>query len=109
MKYCWKCGQTIYFDLIYPAHVKHCIGKTVTPNMNFEDTPIQQEINNNPVLKDVQALFEAQTAKGLDKYGNTVNIDEYNLSEWIDHVLQEKMDEIVYLMTIKHKIKKVIG
>ncbi|MGM7719427.1 hypothetical protein [Metabacillus sp. Hm71] len=103
---CSVCGyKTKYLSEAFD-HKDVCKAK---PNMNFENSPIQEEINNNAVLKEVQDLLEAQTAKGLEKYGNTVDVDEYTLSDWIDHVLQEKMDELVYLVTIKHKIKKVIG
>jgi hypothetical protein len=76
-------------------------------NINFEDIP--KQIQNNDILKEVQELLLEQTKKGLEKYGTTVNIDDYSLLEWIDHVLQEKVDELVYLVTLKHKIKKVIG
>ncbi|WP_191556591.1 hypothetical protein [Metabacillus idriensis] len=80
-------------------------------NINYEDKPVdvQEEINKNAILKEVQDLLTTQTAKGLAKYPRTVHVDDYNLTEWIDHVLQEKTDEIVYLVTLKHKIKKVIG
>jgi hypothetical protein len=76
-------------------------------NINYEDIP--KQIQNNDILKEVQELLLKQTKKGLEKYGTTVNIDDYSLLEWIDHVLQEKVDELVYLVTLKHKIKKVIG
>jgi hypothetical protein len=76
-------------------------------NINYEDIP--KQIQNNDILQEVQDLFINQTKKGLEKYGTTVNIDDYSLLEWIDHVLEEKVDELVYLVTLKHKIKKVIG
>jgi hypothetical protein len=76
-------------------------------NINFEDIP--KQIQNNDILQEVHELLLKQTKKGLEKYGNTVNPDDYTLLEWIDHVLQEKVDELVYLVTLKHKIKKVIG
>jgi hypothetical protein len=76
-------------------------------NINYEDIP--KQIQNNDILQEVQDLLINQTKKGLEKYGTTVNIDDYSLIEWIDHVLQEKVDELVYLVTLKHKIKKVIG
>lgn len=82
-------------------------------NINFESNPfeadVQKEIEKNPILKEVQDLLTTQTAKGLAKYPRTVHVDDHSLTEWIDHALQEKVDEIVYLVTIKHKIRKVIG
>ena len=65
---------------------------------------VQDEINKNPILTEVQQLLITQTTKGLNKYPNTVKTDDYALVDWIDHVLQEKVDEIVYLVATKHKI-----
>ncbi|QDP99439.1 hypothetical protein FOH38_02085 [Lysinibacillus fusiformis] len=66
---------------------------------------IDEQILANPVLREVQNLLENQTAKGLAKYGTTVNIDDYSLVEWIDHAIEEAMDMIVYYNCI---IKKLI-
>lgn len=38
---------------------------------------IEDEILANPVLREVQNLLEFQTAKGLAKYGTTVNPLDY--------------------------------
>ncbi|KZR60410.1 hypothetical protein [Pseudobacillus badius] len=65
------------------------------------------EISHNPVLTEVKTLLESQTAKGLEKYGNTVDPDEYTAEEWIDHALQEMVDMMVYLVTLKTKLKEV--
>ena len=63
------------------------------------------EINHNPVLKEVKELLVHQTAKGLDKYGNTVDPEEYTAEQWIDHALQELVDMMVYLVTLKQKLQ----
>ncbi|KZR58346.1 hypothetical protein [Pseudobacillus badius] len=65
------------------------------------------ETNHNPVLKEVKALLESQTAKGLEKYGNTVDPDEYTAEQWIDHALQELVDMMVYLVTLKTKLNSI--
>lgn len=75
---------------------------------------IEDEILGNPVLREISESLESerarevlanQTAKGLAKYGTTVNIDDYSLVEWIDHAIEEAMDMIVYYNCI---IKKLI-
>ncbi|MCD7034322.1 hypothetical protein LRR81_08750 [Metabacillus sp. GX 13764] len=84
-------------------------GKWIEEHTKSPTDRVQEEINKNEILQEVQDLLITQTAKGLAKYPRTVHIDDYTLTEWIDHVLQEKTDEIVYLVTLKHKVKKVIG
>lgn len=73
----------------------------------MSETKAVYEINHNPVLKEVKTLLESQTAKGLEKYGNTVDPDEYTAEQWIDHALQEMVDMMVYLVTLKTKLKEV--
>ena len=70
---------------------------------------IEEQIIANDVLREVNELLELQTAKGLAKYGTTVNADDYSLEQWIDHVREEIMDTLVYLTVIKHKLKSVEG
>ncbi|WP_107842024.1 hypothetical protein [Metasolibacillus meyeri] len=62
---------------------------------------IQSEINNNPVLKQVQELLINQTVKGLEKYGQTVNPNGLSTTEWIDHASEEIVDLLVYLQVLK--------
>ena len=62
---------------------------------------IQSEINNNPVLKQVQELLINQTVKGLEKYGRTVNPNGLSTTEWIDHASEEIIDLLVYLQILK--------
>lgn len=75
---------------------------------------IEEQILANPVLREISGLLESerarevlanQTAKGLAKYGTTVNLDDFSLVEWIDHAIEEAMDMIVYYNCI---IKKLI-
>lgn len=68
---------------------------------------IEDEILANPVLREVRDLLENQTAKGLAKYGNTVNPSDYSTIEWIEHARQELMDELVYLTVLKQKLEEL--
>lgn len=107
----WKCAycdKDFYDDDEYFLHRELCVKKE-QPNMNFENTPVQEAINKNEILSEVQSLLESQTEKGLKNYPRTVNEEDYNLNEWIDHAREELIDTLVYLTVIKQKIKKVIG
>ncbi|WP_107893719.1 hypothetical protein [Lysinibacillus mangiferihumi] len=68
---------------------------------------IEDEILANPVLREIQNSLELQTAKGLAKYGTTVNPMDYTTIEWIEHALQESMDKIVYLTVLKQKLEEM--
>jgi len=68
---------------------------------------IEDEILANPVLREIQNSLELQTAKGLAKYGTTVNPMDYTTIEWIEHARQELMDELVYLTVLKQKLEEL--
>lgn len=68
---------------------------------------IEDQILANPVLREVNELLQNQTAKGLAKYGKTVNPMDYTTIEWIEHVRQELMDELVYLTVLKQKMEEL--
>lgn len=68
---------------------------------------IDDQILANPVLREVNELLQNQTAKGLAKYGTTVNPMDYTAIEWIEHARQELMDELVYLTVLKQKLEEM--
>ncbi|WP_421927664.1 hypothetical protein [Lysinibacillus capsici] len=68
---------------------------------------IEDQILANPVLREVNELLQNQTAKGLAKYGKTVNPMDYTTIEWIEHARQELMDELVYLTVLKQKLEEM--
>lgn len=76
---------------------------------------IEEEIIVNDVLREVSELLKTpyqkgmlsnQTAKGIAKYPNTVNVDDYSIIGWIDHNVQELIDSTVYYKALYKKIKR---
>ncbi|MGE7932141.1 hypothetical protein [Viridibacillus arvi] len=65
---------------------------------------ISNEILANPILRNVQEKFELQTAKGLAKYGETVNPDSYSVEGWLNHLQEELIDGAVYVETVLSKL-----
>ncbi|MEX3621881.1 hypothetical protein [Viridibacillus arvi] len=68
---------------------------------------IQDEILANPILRNVQEKFELQTAKGLAKYGETVNPSSYSVEGWLNHLQQELIDGAVYVETVLSKLNEM--
>lgn len=65
---------------------------------------ISDEIIANPITRNIQSLLENQTAKGLVKYGTTVNPNDYSVEEWVLHAQEEAIDFLVYLEVLKVKL-----
>ena len=60
----------------------------------------------NKILNNVHHLLHSQTAKGIEKYGKTVNANDYTTEQWIDHASEEIIDMLVYLQCLKQSIKE---
>lgn len=45
--------------------------------------------------------FISRSNKGLETYGTTLDRDDLNSLEWINHLQEELMDAILYLEKIK--------
>lgn len=61
---------------------------------------IKQKIAQDQILSAIQKKFEAQTLKGVEKYGQTVADNDLTAVEWIDHAI----DHIVYLECLKARL-----
>lgn len=68
---------------------------------------IQDEIIANPITRIVQDLFENQTAKGIAKYGHTVDVKEYSVTGWGNHASMEIIDLLVYIQCLVNSAEKV--
>lgn len=67
---------------------------------------IKQKIAQDQILSQIQKKFEAQTSKGVEKYGQTVADNDLTAIEWIDHAIEEAIDHIVYLECLKARLLK---
>jgi len=59
----------------------------------------------NPVISNVVQMLLDQQEKGLKKYGTLVNVEDYNLIGWIEHLQQELCDALIYLECVKQRFK----
>lgn len=65
-----------------------------------------QDLKTLPEVKEKMVdVIEQQTLKGLAKYGQAVNADALETVEWIEHLIEELGDSVVYAQTIIEKGK----
>ena len=51
--------------------------------------------------REIMDLFVRQKAKGLEKYGQTLDQNELSVQERLEHLEEELMDALVYIQHIK--------
>lgn len=53
------------------------------------------------LLNELFKEFESRENRGLKKYGTTMDRNDLELQEWVQHALEEVMDLTLYLYKIK--------
>lgn len=66
--------------------------------------PVEDALRGNQILKRVQNIVRKQTAKGIEKYGTSVQANDLTTVQWLDHASEEAADLLVYLQAMKEKV-----
>jgi len=53
------------------------------------------------------ALLHERHAKGLEKYGTTLDRDDMTPCQWAQHAIEEMLDGAGYLMRLKDELSKM--
>jgi hypothetical protein len=59
------------------------------------------------IVESVINQFKQRSDVGIEKYGVTLDRNDLNTLEWINHAQQEAMDFVLYLEKLKHEIEKL--
>jgi len=65
---------------------------------------MKQQIQDPIVIK-VLAKYYERSQLGIQKYGRTLNRDDLNLIEWLNHLQEELMDATLYIERLKSEVK----
>tara|TARA_B110001450_G_C17663928_1_gene498603 strand:- start:228 stop:449 length:222 start_codon:yes stop_codon:yes gene_type:complete len=58
------------------------------------------------ILQNVILNFAKRAEIGLQKYNKDMDRDDLSIIQWIDHSIEEKMDDIIYMQKIKSELIK---
>ena len=58
------------------------------------------------IVESVIVRFKDRSIKEIKKYNNTMDRDDLSITEWIDHAIEEQMDNILYLTKLKKELSK---
>jgi len=65
---------------------------------------MEQQIQDPIVLK-VLAKYYERSQLGIQKYGRTLDRDDLNLIDWLNHLQEELMDATLYIEKLKADVK----
>ena len=70
--------------------------------------PIQdaeKHLVTDSIVESVINQFKQRSEVGINKYGTTLDRNDLNTLEWIEHAKQEAMDFVLYLEKLKQELK----
>lgn len=80
-------------------------------NPSVSQEEIERTISENRIYSEVRNLMfsvqNKQVGYGLEKYPEPLNADTWSTIETIDHILEETVDKLHYLVMLKIKLQKM--
>tara|TARA_Y100000389_G_scaffold124620_1_gene122006 strand:+ start:245 stop:493 length:249 start_codon:yes stop_codon:yes gene_type:complete len=58
------------------------------------------------IVKNVILKFTNRAEIGFEKYKKNMDRNDLSIIQWIDHSIEEKMDDIIYMQKIKNELLK---
>ena len=65
------------------------------------DVVDEEVVTKDSIVESVVSSFRERSEIGTRKYGTTLDRDDLNMKDWIQHLHEELMDAILYLEKIK--------
>jgi hypothetical protein len=62
--------------------------------------------NKDTVVYRIAHLLRSRSETGIRKYGTTLDRTDLEVKQWIDHAIEECLDQALYLMKIKDELNK---
>ena len=57
--------------------------------------------NKDTVVYRIASLLRSRSETGIRKYGTTLDRTDLEVKQWIDHAIEECLDQALYLQKIK--------
>jgi hypothetical protein len=60
--------------------------------------------NKDTVVYRIASLLRSRSETGIRKYGTTLDRTDLSVKQWIDHAIEECLDQALYLQRIKDSL-----
>ena len=64
--------------------------------------------NHRPdsIVQQLHELIDSRAEEGLKKYGTTMDRDDLSPREWLQHSIEEQLDNLLYSIKLLEELKK---
>jgi len=66
-----------------------------------------KETKKDPIVQKVVDKFQERSKIGIEKYKTTLAENKLSIDEWINHAIEEQMDNILYLTKLREELNKI--
>lgn len=70
---------------------------------------MEKNLKKDKYVESVKKKFEIRSQTGIKKYNTTLEREDLNLLDWLEHAQEEAMDLTLYLEKIKAVLKEKYG
>ena len=56
------------------------------------------------IVNKVLEAYKKRSSEGIEKYGTTLERDDLNVLDWLQHLQEELMDATLYIEALKNKL-----
>jgi len=107
----WKSNSTSPTFTRYPGdiEVRHdtpLIYESPDRGKTIKSRPFREPLKKDVYVQLVKAKFEQRSQTGIKKYNTTLERDDLDLQEWLNHLQEELMDATLYVERLKAELKK---
>lgn len=81
-------------------HLKDIIVKD-----HYVFSPDSEMLKEDSIVNEVISKFKNRSEVGIKKYGVTLDREDLTTIQWIEHAIEEQMDNILYLTRIKKDLE----
>ena len=60
--------------------------------------------DNDKIVFEVATMLRDRSSEGIKKYGTTLDRNDLNKKEWIQHAIEEALDLALYLTKLKKEL-----
>ena len=89
-----------YQGIDFRENINYCFFEPTTTALT------QPKFEPDSIVKSIINKFEKRAEKGFKKYNQTLDRDDLEVLEWIEHAQDELMDGILYLEKLKQTLSE---
>lgn len=79
------------------------LDEAIISTINVNGHEVVSPVKEDSIVKSVIEKFKERSNVGIKKYNTTLDREDLDFGQWVEHAIEESMDFTLYLHKIKQK------